>query len=482
MIRLPQTFVIRHHRAGTDLPDHFGDGLEAQRRVSPQCRHALVDRVARRAFERERDGLKLFLLAESNCTFGARGTPPGAPDVRGSACSCGISPSMSIFDWLRRGRDAARAIDDANAIERADDEKPIDEVRASDGDVAQGVLHLRAALERAPRGLRRALTFRLAGLLRRLGPEQRLEADGLYRALRAQRPRDQAAHWNHALLLKHSGRFEEALGALEDYRKAGGAQDQAYHWNTGICATGAGQGARALAAWRTQQFKISMGDDGLPLGGFPAAQVRVSSRGPICDPTRMQQENEPGFEYGWVEPRSPCHGVLLTPLLLDEPADVGDLLLWDGAPVRYKEFDGRRVATFPLLKVLRLGGFQRFRFRGEQLEPGLIAALEESLPRGTQLYVHDEQTETLCHQCASSGAAAPHEHEGPPFRRLVAGKLAIPPGVGLEDVRSRLAESLRPRPSIRLAVPGLHRKAGNEAAADHDEKLWKELEPHAHRA
>jgi hypothetical protein len=383
---------------------------------------------------------------------------------------------MSLFDWLRSGRDASRALKEADALARADDEKPIDEARSPSGEVAQGVLRLRAALEESPSAQRRQLTFKLADLLRRLGPEQRLEADALFRELRARSPRDQASHWSHALLLKHSGRFDEALGALDDYRKSGGIPDEPYYWNTGICATGAGQGSRALAAWQTQQFKIRAGEDGLPLGGFPAVQVRISSRGPLCDPTRTPEENEPGFEYGWVEPRSPCHGVLLTPLILDAPADVGDLLLWDGAPVRYKEFAGKRVATFPLIKVLRPGGFLRFRFRGEQLEPGLIAALEEGLPKGTQLYVHDEQTEMLCHRCASSGAAGQHEHDGPPpARRLVSGKLAIPPGVALNDLRTRLVELLRVRPALRLAIPGLHRQAGDDPAADRDEALWKEL-------
>ena len=33
-------------------------------------------------------------------------------------------------------------------------------------------------------------------------------------------------------------------------------------------------------------------------------------------------------------------------------SDVGDLLLRDGAPVRFKEFKGRRVPMFPSRKVL----------------------------------------------------------------------------------------------------------------------------------
>jgi len=49
--------------------------------------------------------------------------------------------------------------------------------------------------------------------------------------------------------------------------------------------------------------------------------------------------------------------------------------------------------------------------------PG-VAALEEALPRGAQLYVHDEEVAWLCHKCAVSGAADPHEHDGPPARTV----------------------------------------------------------------
>jgi len=251
--------------------------------------------------------------------------------------------------------------------------------------------------------------------------------------------------------------------------------DKAFHWNTGICATGAGLGQKALDAWLAEHFKIALADDGMPSGGFPVVQVRISSRGPLGGPSCEPSPGAPGYEYGWVRPRSPCHGVLLTPLVMDEPTDVGDVLLWDGAPVRFKEFDGRRVATFPLLKVLARGDYRRYRFRAEQEDAGLIAALEEALPRGAQLYVHDEEVAWLCHKCATSGAPDPHEHDGPAARRFVSGKLAVPPGVSLGDVRERLSESLRLRPAVRLAVPALHRDDGDLAAAARDEVLWVQL-------
>jgi len=381
------------------------------------------------------------------------------------------------FDWLSDFREVVPALDRARAASRADDQVPIDEPRDPEGEVAKCASHVRDTLIRVTDRHHRALLRELAGLLRRLGPVDRLEADRIYRRLRAEDPSDQATHWNHALLLKCSGRFEEALAALDAYRSLGGAADQPFHWNIGICATGAGLGQKALDVWLAEDFKIALGTDGMPLGDFPDLQVRISNRGPLGGPPCEPTPNAAGFEYGWVRPRSPCHGVLLTPLTIDEPTDVGDLLLWDGAPVRFKEFQGQRVPAFPLLKVLARGGYRRYRFRAEQEEAGLVAALEEGLPRGAQLYVHDEKVAWLCEKCASSGAPDPHEHDGPPARRVVSGKVAIPPGVSLGDVRERLSESLRVRPAVRLAVPSLHRDDGDLAAAARDEVLWVQLHP-----
>src|SRR5262249_2473259 len=152
--------------------------------------------------------------------------------------------------------DVTAALDRAWSVAVADDEVPIDEPRAEDGEVAQCASLVRQTLAKAPAKRHRALNSALAALLRRLGPAERQEADALYRQLRAADPSHSGTHWDHALLLKHTGRFEEGLAALEAYAKAGGVPDQAFHWNTGICATGAGLGQKALDAWLAEKVKI----------------------------------------------------------------------------------------------------------------------------------------------------------------------------------------------------------------------------------
>jgi hypothetical protein len=58
------------------------------------------------------------------------------------------------------------------------------------------------------------------------------------------------------------------------------------------------------------------------------------------------------YEDVWVQPRSPCHGELLTPTRQGLPAGVGDVLLWDVAPLGFLTVEGRRIPRFSLLAVL----------------------------------------------------------------------------------------------------------------------------------
>ena len=164
---------------------------------------------------------------------------------------------MSPFDWSSTSR-AAATVRRAQRVARADDQMPIDEPRPADGEVAGCASEIRRLLKRSPALHRGALNFVLADLQRRLGPEARLEADAIYRQLRAEDPSSSGAHWDHALLLKHLGRFAEALEALEAYAAAGGERDNSFRWNTGICATGAGLGQKALEMWLAEGYTIAL--------------------------------------------------------------------------------------------------------------------------------------------------------------------------------------------------------------------------------
>jgi hypothetical protein len=159
---------------------------------------------------------------------------------------------MWPFGWFSDLREVATTLDRARMVSRADDDLPIDEARSSDGEVAKCASLLRQALPRASARHHRPLNRELAGLLRRLGPEDRLEADRMYRRLRAEDPSDWATHWNHALLLKHSGRFDDALAALDAYRSAGGAPDQAFNWNTASVPPARASARRlSMLGWRS---------------------------------------------------------------------------------------------------------------------------------------------------------------------------------------------------------------------------------------
>jgi hypothetical protein len=274
---------------------------------------------------------------------------------------------------------------------------------------------------------------------------------------------------------KYAGRFAEGLAAnlraLE-----GQPEDTAALWNAAICATGAGQAEEAVEAWRKLGLPVKVGPDGYPrLEGIPMAQVRLSTAGPVAQGGMARPGERGDFEYLWVQPHSPCHGELLTPTLYDLAADVGDLVLWDGAPLGFRRIGNERVPRFSMLAVLARGRRRAFRFFGTQEEAGQVAALEELLPEGSQVYVHTEQVMPICHACAHGDVGEPHRHEH--ASALVHGKLVVPPEVALGDFRRYLEAVVGAHPQVRLHCPALLRAVGDEAAARQAEQLIESLAP-----
>ena len=49
--------------------------------------------------------------------------------------------------------------------------------------------------------------------------------------------------------------------------------------------------------WRAEGFKIALGADGMPEGGFPVVQVRISSRGALGGPACELADGAPGYEW-----------------------------------------------------------------------------------------------------------------------------------------------------------------------------------------
>lgn len=272
--------------------------------------------------------------------------------------------------------------------------------------------------------------------------------------------------YNYGLFLKSRGRFAEGLVANTRARDAGGAEDDAVRWNLGICATGAGDGAAALEVWRSLGHRVSLGTDGLPTGGWPMVEVRLAERPGAA---RTAEDEDPGEEETvWVTRLSACHGRVESPTYQDLGVDYGDLVLFDGAAILFRDRGGERVPVFPHLVTLRSGGWTTIRFTGRQDEPGAIEAMK--LPNGAFLYSHTERVRNYCRACWEKGKDAAHEHTES-AHTVVTGKLVVPPG---GDLRALAAHLSVPSP-VTLLVPELWRKLGLEERARLDAVRARQL-------
>lgn len=335
----------------------------------------------------------------------------------------------------------------------------------------------------------------IAGLIADLSPEERDDpsvAADLYSelamALRLTGSQDDDAAieaMNHALRLdpengsswfrlglihKWRGRWREGVEANRRARELG--ETEGVLWNLAICAMGSGDHALASSVMRELGMKGSVGEDGIFTGSFDSVQVRVSTLGEGVDPAAHVVGCAPDFENLWIERLSYVHGKIANASIYDLPVDYGDIVLFDGDPVGWRDDGTTRTPRFPLLQKLRSGAFRRYWFLAQQPHRSFLDDLHELLPEETFFYVHDERVNMLCHECARSGKIV-HDH-ATAESSLVHGKFVVPE----HRVDSSLVEELENLAGDHalIAIPQLFHDLGDAARAKRDEERWRVID------
>jgi hypothetical protein len=335
---------------------------------------------------------------------------------------------------------------------------------------------LRAALQELSEQQRQAselgacLWNELGNTLSRQWPAFADEALRAHENAVAAAPGEASYLYDLGLCHKYAGRFAQGVEANRLSLRLRGGSEGAL-WNLGICATGAGDQEAAAEAWQGLGIEIERVDGEVRCVGQVIAQVRLSERGSIVAPGAGDPES---FEYVWIGRLGPAHGRILSPTVGHFFADVGDVILHDGAAVGYRDDGERKFPRFPVMALLRRGTLRTFRFAAAQPGRGGVAGLEEDLGPET-VYVHTEQVEWICRECARDGRV-PHRHERQkPDARIVYGKL-ISEARELALFRDALDRALAKKEDLALYCPSLHRALGDEARAAADEAAWKGLE------
>jgi tetratricopeptide (TPR) repeat protein len=362
------------------------------------------------------------------------------------------------------GSEPALVIRLTAALLRVAEQRPADEPPFT-----QGPAHLVAgACQRCFEGLSSAqrtdpnvggyLQLNMADGLRMMGPEYDDDALKAYK-LALTIDDSKGGWWFHlGLFYKWRGRFREGLDANQRAYARLGAQRPVL-WNLAVCATALGEGKLALEAWEKLGIRGNLTSSGMPsVEGIPPMQVRVATVGEDTGRNDPLPPNVVTFEVLWVQPFSPCHGVVHTPTVRRANVDFGDVVLWDGAPARMNTIDGRPVPVFPLLSILRPGDEKRLRFVGMQKQRGAVQELAKRLGEDVNLVIFDERS-------TAEGDS-----------NLFYGKLILPATCELAQVRRDLEDGLRARPGLTLAIPQLYELLGDTPAAGKAHQAWGGLE------
>jgi hypothetical protein len=306
------------------------------------------------------------------------------------------------------------------------------------------------------------LQINMADALRMMGPEFDDDALNAYKLALAIDDTRGGWWFQLGLFYKWRGRFGEGLDANQRAFARLGAQ-RAVLWNLAICATALGEGKLALEAWQKLGIAGELSSGGMPfVPNMPPMQVRVATLGEDIGQSDPLPPQAVTFELLWVAPLSPCHGVVQSPTARKASVDYGDVVLWDGAPVRVNQLDGKPVPVFPLLWILRPGSEKRLRFVGMQKQAGMVQALGESLGERASLWVFDQRS-------AEAGS------------ELFYGKLIVPDSTPLSELRKALENEIHARPGLTLALPQLYELLGDTPAAGKAHQAWGGIERSAQK-
>ncbi|MBK8169120.1 MAG: hypothetical protein IPK60_02095 [Sandaracinaceae bacterium] len=261
------------------------------------------------------------------------------------------------------------------------------------------------------------------------------------------------------------------LGTVQKWRGAWGQACTAYQHayalaphdkrlclDVALCALASGQGSVAVACFAAIGLPAELSPGGMPfVPGLPSAELRVATK-PAVGP-EARPDAPARFEILQITPLSPCHGVVVTPSWGDGLVDVGDLVLWDSAPVSVRDdaASGEPVPCFALLARLREGDEKRFRFIALCDESRQLEKVAATLPRGVSLVAQREET-----------------LEG--SRLMIYGKAIVPGDVELAALRRAYEAAQKDGSAIYVAMPALYEALGDTKMAGKAHQAWGGIE------
>jgi tetratricopeptide (TPR) repeat protein len=373
-----------------------------------------------------------------------------------------------------------------DALLRKASRRPVDEPPLTPGAAGLAATEADRALDRLDLAARtdpeiggRVMILR-ANALSLLGPKRAADADAAFAAALALDGERGPWHFDLGLHHKRHHTRPEAFERMLEATKAARARlgdTRPVLFNLAVAATALGRADEALEAWVAAGLPATRREGSMPfIPDLGPVEVRLPTLGTGHGLGAVVPDEGASFERVWVQPLSPCHGVVRSPTFREARADFGDVILFDPVPLAVRRRGDDVVPTFPLLGVLREGDEQRFRFLALQQEAEQVDALGRALPEGVVLYRHGERVEQLCPRCAAGERYTKHDHLPAETHRVAYGKIVVPGGVELSAFADALADARRAHPGVRMAVPALYEALGRSKEAGTHHKRWGQIE------
>lgn len=218
----------------------------------------------------------------------------------------------------------------------------------------------------------------------------------IYGKVLALDPNRPSTHYNIGLIYKYQGRWRESLWH-NSQAIALRPDDEATHWNLAIAATALRDWRAARAAWHRLGLPIEEGEGPIQ-ANFGRTPVRLNPDGDAevvwgdrVDPVRVRIANVPFPGSGFR-----C----------------GDVVLHDGAPIGYREVDGREHPVFNVLELFEASTLATYETEIRVRDADDVAALEALLEgAGVVAENWSRSVRFLCRQCSEGRPHEQHDND-----------------------------------------------------------------------
>lgn len=221
-----------------------------------------------------------------------------------------------------------------------------------------------------------------------------LKAEQKFRKAIKQAPDWSVPWFNLGLVYKQVKNWQKSLECNERATQLN-SKDEGAWWNMGIAATALGKWTIARKAWTAYGVKLSPGHGPIEMN-LGLTPIRLNGYGTT--------------EVVWCDRIDPARALIRN---IPFPAcghRYGDLVLHDGQPNGYRQYQGREVPVFDELALLEASPFATYEVVVEANNLADRAALEH-MAEARHVHIEDwSQVRMLCYLCSTG---RPHEHHQP---------------------------------------------------------------------